>query len=160
VFSSRRVEALVVTLLAAVLSGCGSDPTGNDADSDAEKAKEIQAASGPVCPSEAQAVDLPASAEAARVPDGAIVYDVEERQGTGTIVNAVIVDELQTVVDELNALYQQDGYTIIDGTNEKGDAEASWESADASGRWTVQDISAACPATSATSVTVFVTEAG
>ncbi len=46
------------------------------------------------------------------LPDGAVVYDVEDRAGTGVILTAVSPESLQDVLDALNSAYSSNGYTI------------------------------------------------
>lgn len=159
---SRRVGAGAVAsaVLVVVLAGCGSDPAVGSGDSAAQKAAEAQASSGVVCPNEVEAIELPATAEGVPLPEGAVAFDVEEREGTGTIISAVSPDDPQGVLDELNTLYNVGGFSITtEGAGDRG-TEASWKSADASGGWTVQDLAAACPSGAATALTVTVFDAG
>lgn len=83
-----------------------------------------------------------------------MVYDVEERQGTGTILTAVSTSELQTVLDFLNQDEVDNGFEITGGETEENDAEADWTNGDVNGRWAIRR-SATCPGETVIQVVAF-----
>ena len=154
-------------VLTGLLGGCGGGSggrgdagDGGDGDSAAERASESSLTHGAdqtVCRADARpaahaAADLPAGWS---FPPATTAYDVEHRDGVGTIVTAVTTTAFDRVLDHLN--HAERGVRITSGETEEDDAEASWTAAGLTGRWAIRR-SATC--TGETVIQVLSTPAG
>lgn len=150
----RGLVALVcaLSLASAGLTACGSDDSSSDesSKSPAEREREAgldKAANQNTCVADAVALDEPYDAgfpDAFVFPPETVVYDVEDRDGTGVIVTAVTTTPFQEVLDFLNKDEVAAGFAITNGETEEHDAEANWKSGDQIGRWAIRE-SGQCP---------------
>jgi hypothetical protein len=138
----RLLVGPVVAGLLLVPTGCGGGseaggqdpPTGGSAAYDAE-----------TCVGDAAAVastpdDYPASFP---LPDGTVVFHVEDRGEDGVIATGVTATPFADVLAAMNAA-QKSGFAITSGETEEDDAEANWTGQGYVGRWAIKK-SAACP---------------
>jgi hypothetical protein len=149
VTAHRALPVLAAGLvLTGLLGGCGSGDGGEgDGDSAAERASEsatMQGADQTVCRADARPAadavgDLPSGWS---FPPATTAYDVERRDGVGTIVTAVTATPFARVLDHLN--HAERGVRITSGETEEDDAEASWTADGHTGRWAIRT-SATCP---------------
>ena len=139
----RRAWAPAVALLLVAAAGCSSSGAG---ESDAgEQAGEtaLEGADRSVCLADAEPAagatdDLPPGWS---FPPATTAYDVEHREGVGTIVTAVTSTAFADVLDHLN---HEAGVRITSGETEEDDAEANWTAAGHTGRWAIRK-SSTCP---------------
>jgi hypothetical protein len=138
----RLLVGPVVAGLLLVPTGCGGGseaggqdpPTGGSAAYDAE-----------TCVGDAAAVastpdDYPASFP---LPDGTVVFHVEDRGEDGVIATGVTATPFADVLAAMNAA-QKSGFAITSGETEEDDAEANWTGNGFTGRWAIKK-SATCP---------------
>ena len=152
--------ALLALLLGTLgsLAGCASEagssegtPTSASDSSEhseehEEEADEGGAADESVCTAEAEPVkDLSGATfpEDWPFPPKTVVYDLEDRGESGTIVTAVTATPFQDVLDFMNNDVVDAGFEIESGETEERDAEAEWRSAQYHGRWAIR-MSATC----------------
>lgn len=144
------VPAVVLSLGSFLLAGCGDGSGSSGSESASEKAKEgagfEKAADTSTCVADAKAYSgtLPASfPRAFPLPDGTVLYNVEDRGADGVIGTGVVKAGLDDVLAVLNGKAQDDGFAISDGETEDHDAEANWAGNGFRGRWAIRD-SATC----------------
>ena len=142
------VLTLVLSLGSLLLAGCGSGSGGSD--SSAEKAKEKarfeKAADTSTCVAGAKPYSgtLPADfPRAFPLPDGTVLFNVEDRGADGVIGTGVVKTGLEDALAVLNGKAQDDGFAISNGETEDHDAEANWAGNGFRGRWAIRD-SATC----------------
>ncbi len=141
----RVRSALAVAVLGlGTLSACGNAPERASASPEGAEAVSIEGADRSVCRAEAEPVadataDLPSSWS---FPPDTTAYDVEHREGVGTIVTAVTTTPFDDVLGHLN--HREPGVRITDGETEPDDAEATWTAAGHTGRWAIRK-SPTCP---------------
>ncbi len=145
------ILTLVLSLGPLLLAGCGSGSGG--ADSGAAKAKEAmekagleKAADTSTCIADAKPFSgtLPANfPRAFPLPDGTVLYNVEDRGTDGVIGTGVVKAGLKDVLGMLNGKAQDDGFAVSNGETEDHDAEANWAGNGFRGRWAIRD-SATC----------------
>jgi hypothetical protein len=144
-----RPALAVAALLLGALASCG-DGDSHQAEGDRAEAAEgthgesVEGADRSVCRADAQAAprasaDLPS---AWSFPPATTAYDVERREGVGTIVTAVTSTPFERVLDHLN--HAEPGVRITGGETEDEDAEADWAAEGFTGRWAIRK-SATCP---------------
>jgi hypothetical protein len=132
--------------VAAVLltAGCGgsSDASGTDPDAGDFSA----AADTSTCVADATQVasfpdgypkDFP-------LPDGTVLYNVQDRGADGVVATGVTSTAFQDVLKALNGPAQKAGYQVSSGETEDHDAEANWSGNGFTGRWAIKE-SATCP---------------
>lgn len=124
-------------------SGSTTSATGGETASDFEKAADES-----VCKADVQDKALEAPYGEGFPPDwpfppDTIVYNAENRAGTGVIVTAVSSTPFQGILDFMNGDVVSAGFEIERGETEDNDAEAEWKSTDYSGRWAIRE-SATC----------------
>ena len=147
----RACPALAVAaLLLGALTSCGDGGGGQRAEGDRAEAGEgaraesVDGADRSVCRADAKTAprataDLPSSWS---FPPATTAYDVEQRDGVGTIVTAVTSTPFERVLDHLN--HAEPGVRITGGETEDDDAEADWAAEGFTGRWAIRK-SATCP---------------
>lgn len=127
--------------LVSLTAGCGSD-SGSDPDAGRFSA----AADTTTCVADATAVastpdgypkDFP-------MPDGTVVFNVEDRGADGVIATGVTSTAFKDVLAALNGPAQTAGFKVTDGETEDHDAEANWSGNGFTGRWAIKE-SASCP---------------
>jgi len=142
---SRRLLAAplvaALLLLSAACSGGDSDADEHDADAGSFSA----AADTDTCVADATAVTSTPDGYAASfpLPEGTVVYHVEDRGQDGVIATGVTATPFDDVLDAMNAA-EKAGFQITSGETEEDDAEASWTGNGYVGRWAIKK-SAACP---------------
>ncbi len=145
-----RLAAAAVLALPLLLASCSSAEGESGSESEADRAAEEQlgeVADQSTCADEATPVTTPYDApfpEDWTFPPDTVVYSVEDRAGVGTIATGVSTADFDDVLAYLNADAVDAGFAITSGETEENDAEASWESADFSGRWSIRK-SGECP---------------
>lgn len=143
------VLACALTLASAGLSACGAGDTSTaasggtssegspESDGDHEMAPDQN-----TCVADAQALDAPYAdgfPDAFVFPPHTVVYDVENRDGTGVIVTAVTSTPFAEVLQFMNGTEVAAGFKILTGETEDHDAEANWKSRDQTGRWAIRE---------------------
>jgi hypothetical protein len=141
---SRRLlalPALVALLLPTACGGGDSDSEGGDPDSGGFSA----AADTNTCVADATEVtstpdgyptDFP-------LPDGTVVFHVEDRGDDGVIATGVTATAFDEVLAGMNAT-KEAGFRVTGGETEEDDAEADWTGHGYVGRWAIKK-SASCP---------------
>jgi hypothetical protein len=141
---TRRARLTLLVLAPLLLSACGGQ---------AEKEKESgsregfeKAADTQTCVADAKPFtgakpagypqDFP-------LPQGAVLFNVEDRGDDGVIGTAVVKATLKDVLGVLNGQAQDDGFKVTNGETEEHDAEANWEGNGFRGRWAIRE-SAGC----------------
>ena len=124
------------------LTGCGSDSSPKAAAEKTSEANFTTAADEGVCTSEATPLDEPYGdgfpADWPFPPD-TVVYNVEDRGASGTIVTAVSSAKFASILDFMNKDVVDAGFEIERGETEKHDAEAEWRGSDFHGRWAIRE---------------------
>ena len=149
------VVALVVLAMIG-LAGCGgtsqssrdgaSSASEQTAELESEEAGDDQAADESVCRAQAEPIkDLSGTAfpEEWPFPPQTVVYHLEDRGESGTIVTAVTATPFEDVLAFMNNDVVDAGFEIESGETEERDAEAEWRSAEYHGRWAIR-MSANC----------------
>jgi hypothetical protein len=138
-------RAAVLVLAPLVLAGCGSQSSGEAKEKKGEEGFE-KAADTSTCVADAKPFTgtKPAGYPADfPLPQGAVLYAVQDRGGDGVVSTAVVKADLKAVLADLNGPAQQAGFKITSGETEDHDAEANWEGGGYRGRWAIRD-SASC----------------
>jgi hypothetical protein len=138
-----RVAATLVAL-GLVLAGCGGGQGESDA-KDADAVAGSAAADTSTCVQDAKPVattpdgyptDFP-------LPDGTVVFHVEDRSGAGVIATGVTATPFEEVLAAMNDA-RKAGFRVTSGETEEDDAEADWVGNGYVGRWAIKK-SATCP---------------
>jgi hypothetical protein len=140
-----RTVVPVLATVCLVMSGCAGQAK-SKADDAAGGDGFARAADTKTCVADASAYtrSVPANFAAGfPLPDGAVLYDVEDRGADGAIGTAVVRSDLRQVLTVFNVEAQAKGYKITEGETEKHDAEANWTGNGYRGRWSIRD-SATC----------------
>jgi hypothetical protein len=141
-----RVAASAVSLVAlgVVLAGCGGGQGESEA-RDPDAATGSAAADTSTCVDDAKAVtttpdgyptDFP-------LPEGTVVFHVEDRSSAGVIATGVTATPFEDVLAAMNAAGKA-GFRVTSGETEADDAEADWVGNGYVGRWAIKK-SATCP---------------
>ena len=77
------------------------------------------------------------------LPDGTVVFQVEDRGEDGVIATGVTATSFADVLAAMNAA-EKSGFAITSGETEEDDAEANWTGHGYVGRWAIKK-SATCP---------------
>jgi hypothetical protein len=77
------------------------------------------------------------------LPQGTVVYHVEDRGADGVIATGVTATPFDDVLDAMNAA-ERAGFHVTSGETEEDDAEANWTGNGFVGRWAIKK-SASCP---------------
>jgi hypothetical protein len=139
---ARTGATALVSALLVLTAGCGS--TGASADPDAG-GDQTAAADTSTCLADAHPVgDLPAGYPTDfPLPDGTVVYHVEDRGQEGVVATGVTRTAFPDVLTALNAATSA-GFKVTEGETEDHDAEANWIGNGYTGRWAIRE-SASCP---------------
>jgi hypothetical protein len=143
VSGTRRVAATAaVSALLVLAAGCGG--TGESADPDAG-GDPTAAADTSTCLADAHPVsDFPSRYPTDfPLPDGTVVYHVEDRGEEGVVATGVTTTAFPDVLTALNAA-KSAGFKVTEGETEDHDAEANWAGNGYTGRWAIRE-SASCP---------------
>ena len=156
----HRTAVAAAVLLVLGITGCGADSGSGEGgatsvpehsaeeERSAEEEHEVDsAADESVCRSDAEPVkDLSGAVfpEEWPFPPRTVVYHLEDRGESGTIVTAVTATPFDGVLDFMNNDVEAAGFEIESGETEERDAEAEWRSAEYHGRWAIR-MSADCP---------------
>jgi hypothetical protein len=137
-------HVLAAPLAAAVLvlpTACGGGDEPGDRDADRLSA----AADVGTCVADAVAVTTyPAGfPRGYPLPQGTVVFRVEDRGAGGVIATGVTATPFEDVLHAMNAASKA-GFAVTSGETEEGDAEASWTGNGFTGRWAIRR-SATCP---------------
>ncbi len=146
----RPRHLLVAALAATTLTGCGDDaPQAAEQDANERELEStaMHTVDQTVC--RAEATPAPDATNAGFpsewvFPPRTTVYDRENREGVGVILTAVSEAPFEDVLAFLNHDEVSAGFEITGGETEEDDAEADWNSAAYSGRWTIRK-SGTCP---------------
>jgi hypothetical protein len=132
-------------LVPVLLAGCGGS-TDRAAKKEPEKAVLGKAADTQTCVARAKpAASIPAGyPRNFPLPQGAVLFNIEDRAADGTIGTAVVKSSLKSSLSVLNGPAQDAGFKITEGETEKHDAEANWTGNGFRGRWAIRE-SASCP---------------
>lgn len=138
----RAAAAALVSTLLVLSAGCGG--RGESADPDAG-GDLTAAADTSTCLADAHPVrDFPAGYPTHfPLPDGTVVYHVEDRGEEGVVATAVTGTAFPDVLTALNAA-KSSGFEVTEGETEDHDAEANWTGNGYTGRWALRE-SASCP---------------
>jgi hypothetical protein len=145
----RGLHAAALACAAALaLSGCG----GGEPTASAEASLETDQPSGAaadtsVCHDDESAAPSPAGDAFPGewpFPPETVVYDVEDRSGTGVIVTGVSSAEFSTILDFMNHDVVGAGFEQEGGETEEHDAEGEWSGNGFRGRWAIRE-STECP---------------
>lgn len=140
---ARRVAATgVLATLLLVTTGCG----GKGESADPEAGGDLSAAADTsTCLADAHPVsDFPGGYPTDfPLPDGTVVYHVEDRGSDGVVATAVTKAAFPDVLTALNAA-KSAGFKVTEGETEDHDAEANWTGNGFTGRWAIKE-SASCP---------------
>jgi hypothetical protein len=143
--TARHVAAAaLVSGLLLLTAGCGG--TGESADADAGGGGGGDAAADTsTCLADAHPVgEFPAGYPTDfPLPDGTVVYHVEDRGSDGVVATGVTKAAFPKVLAALNAA-KSAGYEVTEGETEDHDAEANWTGNGYTGRWAIRE-SAGCP---------------
>lgn len=138
----RLLVGPVVAGLLLVPAGCGDRGEAGDQDPHPGVSAAYDTET---CVRDAAAVastpdDYPASFP---LPDGTVVFHVEDRGEDGVIATGVTATPFADVLAAMNAA-QKSGFAITSGETEEDDAEANWTGHGYVGRWAIKK-SATCP---------------
>ena len=139
-----RARLALLVLAPLVLAGCGAEPSasgGTKKDEGFEKAADTT-----TCVADAKKFDgrLPDGYPADfPLPEGAVLYNVEDRGADGVVGTAAVKSTLEDVLGTFNGTAQEQGFKVTNGETEEHDAEANWAGNGFRGRWALRE-SAAC----------------
>jgi hypothetical protein len=142
-----RCRALAAPLVAALLlipTACGGDES-DDADAHASEEGGFSAAADTdTCVDDATATTAAPAGYASDfpLPEGTVVYNVEDRGEDGVIATGVTSLPFDDVLEAMNAS-EEAGFQITSGETEEDDAEANWTGNGYVGRWAIKK-SATC----------------
>jgi hypothetical protein len=139
---------LAAPLVAAVvlsLSSCGGESDADAGTHDADASGFSAAADTDTCVADATAVTSTPDGYATSfpLPQGTVVYHVEDRGPDGVIATGVTALPFGDVLDAMNAS-ERAGFQVTSGETEEDDAEANWTGNGYVGRWAIKK-SASCP---------------
>jgi hypothetical protein len=135
------VAAVVLALTSCSGGESDADPDAHDSDAGGFSA----AAGTDTCVDDATAVTSTPDgyARSFPLPEGTVVYHVEDRGQDGVIATGVTATPFDEVLHAMNAA-EQAGFHVTSGETEDDDAEANWTGNGFVGRWAIKK-SAACP---------------
>jgi hypothetical protein len=143
----RLLAAPLVAALLVVLTSCSGGESDAEADPDAHDSDAgfSAAADTETCVADATAVGATPDgyAKSFPLPEGTVVYHVEDRGPDGVIATGVTATPFDDVLDAMNAA-EQAGFHVTSGETEEDDAEANWTGNGYVGRWAIKK-SASCP---------------
>lgn len=150
--SIRTAAASAAAVLLVCLTGCGGDETstGKGMGGSGEQVAEEDfstAADPSTCVDDAMPADRPYGEGFPQdwpFPAQTVVFNVEEREGAGTIVTGVTSTPFRDVLSFMNQKVVGAGFETQSGETEENDAEAEWEGNGFDGRWAIRK-SATCP---------------
>jgi hypothetical protein len=133
-----------LALVALLATACG-DADAESGESESEAGEHSAAADTSTCVDDATAVTSTPDGYAADfpMPDGTVVFAVEDRGEDGVIATGVTATPFEDVLAAMNAA-EDDGFRVTSGETEDDDAEANWEGNGYVGRWAIKK-SATCP---------------
>jgi hypothetical protein len=141
--AARPVAGGAAAVLLLLLTACGGGGESDSADPDADGL--ASAADTTTCVNDAHPVTstpdgYPASFP---LPDGTVVFHVEDRGQDGVIATGVTGTPFDDVLASMNATTKS-GFKVTSGETEEDDAEANWTGQGFTGRWAIKK-SASCP---------------
>src|SRR5262245_12955254 len=144
----RLLAAPLVAALLFALTSCSVGESDADADADGHDSDAggfSAAADTDTCVADATADSSTPDGYAASfpLPEGTVVYHVEDRGQDGVIATGVTATPFDGVLDAMNAA-EQAGFHVTSGETEEDDAEANWAGNGYVGRWAIKK-SATCP---------------
>jgi len=140
--AARPVAGGAAAVLLLLLTACGGGES-DSADPDADGL--ASAADTTTCVNDAHPVTstpdgYPTSFP---LPDGTVVFHVEDRGQDGVIATGVTGTPFDDVLASMNATTKS-GFKVTSGETEEDDAEANWTGQGFTGRWAIKK-SASCP---------------
>jgi hypothetical protein len=131
----------VAATLLLLLTACG----GGGGESDADAGGLASAADTSTCVKDAHPVTSTPNGYPASfpLPDGTVVFHVEDRGQDGVIATGVTGTPFDEVLASMNATAKS-GFKVTSGETEEDDAEANWAGQGFIGRWAIKK-SASCP---------------
>jgi hypothetical protein len=140
---ARPGVGAAAAVLLLLLTACGGGGGADSADSAAGGL--ASAADTSTCVRDAQPVTstpggYPTSFP---LPDGTVVFHVEDRGQDGVIATGVTGTPFDDVLASMNAA-SKSGFKLTSGETEEDDAEADWSGQGFTGRWAIKK-SASCP---------------
>lgn len=144
---TRRARVALLVLAPLLLSACGTQAQQAKESKESEGREGFeQAADTQTCVADAKPYTATKPAGFPKdfpLPEGAVLFHVEDRHDDGVISTAVVKASLKDVLAVLNGQAQDDGFKVTDGETEDHDAEANWEGNGYRGRWAIRE-SATC----------------
>jgi len=140
------VSAPLAAAVLLALTSCGGGESGAVAEEHDPDAGSFSAsASTDTCVDDAAAVTSTPDGYATGfpLPEGTVVFHVEDRGPDGVIATGVTALPFDEVLDAMNAT-EKAGFRITSGETEEDDAEANWAGNGYIGRWAIKK-SATCP---------------
>jgi hypothetical protein len=141
----RRPALLPAVAVAALLvAGC-SEADGEAPAGDPDSGEHAEAADTSTCVADATPVGSTPDGYPADfpMPDGTVVFAVEDRGEDGVIATGVTRSPFEDVLAAMNAA-EKAGFRVTSGETEDDDAEANWTGNGYVGRWAIKK-SATCP---------------
>lgn len=131
-----------VLALVALVAGCGEggDPTAGESDTGEHSAADASTCVADATPVASTPDSYPSDFP---LPDGTVVFAVEDRGEDGVIATGVTRTPFEEVLAAMNAA-EEAGFRVTSGETEDDDAEANWTGNGYVGRWTIKK-SATCP---------------
>jgi hypothetical protein len=141
----RRLSGLPVLALVAALSAACGDAEAEPSGGESESGEYSAAADTSTCVDDATEVTSTPDGypEDFPMPDGTVVFAVEDRGEDGVIATGVTATPFEDVLAAMNAA-EDAGFRVTSGETEDDDAEANWEGNGFVGRWAIKK-SATCP---------------
>jgi hypothetical protein len=140
-------RALAAPLVAALLltpTACGGDESDAADAHESEEGGFSAAADTDTCVDDATAATAAPAGYASDfpLPQGTVVYNIEDRGEDGVIATGVTALPFDDVLEAMNAS-EEAGFHITGGETEEDDAEANWSGNGYVGRWAIKK-SATC----------------